>query len=43
VGVSLVLGSGKRLFQDGNQPGSFQLADTTTFSTGVVVLCYQQA
>jgi dihydrofolate reductase len=39
----LVLGSGKRLFQDGNQPGSFQLADATTFSTGTVVLCYQQA
>ena len=39
----VVLGSGKRLFRDSNQPGSFQLAGTTTFSTGVVVLCYQQA
>jgi dihydrofolate reductase len=38
----LVLGSGKRLFHDGNEPGNLQLADTTTFSTGVVVLCYQR-
>jgi len=39
----LVLGSGKRLFAGHNEPGKLQLADTTTLSTGVAVLCYQPA
>jgi dihydrofolate reductase len=39
----LVLGGGKRVFHQGNQPGKLRLTDTTTFGTGVAVLCYQQA
>ena len=39
----LVLGNGKHLFRDREQPTKLQLADTTTFRTGVVVLCYGRA
>ncbi len=39
----LVLGSGKRLFRDGNELSKLRLVDATTFSTGVVVLCYARA
>ncbi|UOQ65843.1 dihydrofolate reductase family protein [Hymenobacter volaticus] len=38
----VVVGSGKRLFQDGAQ-ADMQLLDTKTTSTGVVVLTYQLA
>jgi len=36
----IVLGSGKRLFQDGSKT-TLSLKETKTFSSGVVVLCYQ--
>ena len=36
---SLVLGGGKRLFEDGRQP--LELADSRTFGTGVVYLAYR--
>ncbi len=39
----VVLGSGRSLFRDRDQPGKLRLADTTTFATGVAVLCYQPA
>jgi len=39
----IVLGNGKRLFHPDNKFSKFQLADTTTFSTGVVVLAFQPA
>jgi dihydrofolate reductase len=39
----LVLGSGKRLFTDGTDVTKLRLVDTTTFSTGVVVLTYRPA
>jgi dihydrofolate reductase len=39
----IVLGSGKRLFPDGSSKTEFRLVDTTTFSTGVVILAYQLA
>ncbi len=39
----IVLGGGKRLFQPDNRLSKFQLADTTTFSTGVVVLAFRPA
>jgi dihydrofolate reductase len=37
----IVVGSGKRLFQDGNEKKSLKLIETKTFSSGVVVLSYQ--
>ncbi len=37
----LVLGSGMRLFAEGNDPGKLQLADATTFSIGVAVRSYK--
>ena len=39
----IVLGGGKQLFQPDNRLSKFQLADTTTFSTGVVVLAFRPA
>jgi len=39
----VVLGSGKRLFRDGLASTALQLAETKTFSSGVVVLSYVPA
>jgi dihydrofolate reductase len=39
----VVLGSGKRLFEDGGDQKSLKLVDSKTFSTGVVYLTYQPA
>jgi dihydrofolate reductase len=39
----VVLGSGKRLFKDGNDKTVLKLVDTKTFSSGIVVLSYQPA
>jgi dihydrofolate reductase len=36
----VVLGTGKRLFQDGTQT-ALKLVETKSFSSGVVMLCYQ--
>jgi dihydrofolate reductase len=36
----VVVGSGKRLFPDGSSRTALRLVDTTTFSTGVVILAY---
>lgn len=36
----VVLGGGKRLFQDGTARKLLKLADTRTFATGIVVLTY---
>jgi dihydrofolate reductase len=38
----VVVGSGKRLFEDGDQKG-LTLVDSKTFSTGVIYLTYQPA
>ena len=40
---SVVLGSGKRLFRDGVASTALRLAETLTFSSGVVVLSYVPA
>ena len=37
----VVLGSGKRLFEDGGDPKGLELVDSKTFSTGVVSLTYR--
>lgn len=37
----VVLGSGRRLFEDGGDRGVLELADSKTFSTGVVSLTYR--
>jgi dihydrofolate reductase len=37
----IVLGSGKRLFEDGGDPKVLKLVDSKTFSTGVLYLTYQ--
>jgi dihydrofolate reductase len=37
----VVLGSGRRLFEPGRTPTSFELADTRKTSTGVIVSCYR--
>jgi dihydrofolate reductase len=37
----IVVGSGKRLFEDGGDQKALQLVDSKTFSTGVVYLTYQ--
>ena len=37
----VVVGSGKRLFQEGGGPKGLKLVDSKTFSTGVVYLTYQ--
>ncbi|MBB6670362.1 dihydrofolate reductase family protein [Cohnella nanjingensis] len=39
----IVVGSGKRLFQDGLNQTVLKLTETKTFQTGVVVLTYQKA
>ena len=39
----VVLGSGRRLFEDGGHPKELKLVDSKTFSTGVVSLTYQPA
>ncbi|GAA2118295.1 dihydrofolate reductase family protein [Actinomadura alba] len=39
----VVLGSGRRLFQDGATPSALRLVETRTTSTGVVVHVYQPA
>jgi dihydrofolate reductase len=39
----IVLGSGKRLFQNENQTKTLKLVETKPFSSGIVVLTYQPA
>jgi dihydrofolate reductase len=39
----IVVGSGKRLFEDGGAQKALQLVDSKTFSTGVLYLTYQPA
>src|ERR671921_2966025 len=39
----IVLGSGKRLFEDGGDRTALNLVDATTFGTGVLYLTYQPA
>lgn len=39
----IVVGSGKRLFEDGIETKSLELVETKTFDSGVVVLTYQPA
>ena len=39
----VVLGSGKRLFEDGSDQKALELVDSKTFSTGVLYLTYQPA
>src|SRR5215211_3636807 len=39
----IVVGSGKRLFEDGGDQKALQLVDSETFSTGVLYLIYQPA
>jgi dihydrofolate reductase len=39
----IVVGSGKRLFEDGGDRKALQLVDSKTFSTGVLYLTYQPA
>jgi dihydrofolate reductase len=39
----IVVGSGKRLFEDGGDQKALQLVDSKTFSTGVLYLTYQPA
>ena len=39
----IVVGSGKRLFEDGSDQKALQLVDSETFSTGVLYLTYQPA
>jgi dihydrofolate reductase len=39
----LVLGSGKRLFRDGNPRAALRLVDTRTTTTGVLMLTYRPA
>jgi hypothetical protein len=38
-----VVGSGKRLFEDGGPPVPLKLVEEQTFSTGVLSLSYEQA
>ena len=37
----VVLGGGKRLFEDGADQTALELVDSKTFSTGVLYLSYQ--
>jgi dihydrofolate reductase len=37
----IVLGGGKRLFEDGNERQALELVDSKTFDTGVLYLTYQ--
>jgi dihydrofolate reductase len=39
----LILGNGKRLFRDGNPRTALRLVDSTTSSTGVLILTYRPA
>jgi dihydrofolate reductase len=39
----VIVGSGKRLFEDGSDQKALQLVDSKTFSTGVLYLTYQRA
>jgi dihydrofolate reductase len=39
----IVLGSGKRLFEDGGEQRTLELADSKTFGTGVLSLAYRPA
>jgi dihydrofolate reductase len=39
----IVVGSGKRLFEEGGDQKALQLVDSQTFSTGVLYLTYQPA
>jgi dihydrofolate reductase len=39
----VVVGSGKRLFEEGEQQTALELVDTKTFATGVVYLIYRPA
>ena len=39
----IVVGSGKRLFEDGSDQKALELVDSETFSTGVLYLTYQPA
>jgi len=39
----IVVGSGKRLFEDGLEEMVLRLVDTMTFDSGVVVLTYRPA
>jgi dihydrofolate reductase len=39
----IIVGSGKRLFEDGSDQKALQLVDSKTFSTGVLYLTYQPA
>jgi dihydrofolate reductase len=39
----IVVGSGKRLFEEGGDQKALQLVDSKTFSTGVLYLTYQSA
>ena len=39
----ILLGSGKRLFREESAAKALRLVDTTTFSSGVVILSYQPA
>jgi dihydrofolate reductase len=39
----VVLGGGKRLFQEGMEKKALKLIDAKTFATGIVVLTYQSA
>jgi dihydrofolate reductase len=39
----VVLGSGKRLFEEGGDQNALELVDSKTFGTGVVVLTYRPA
>ena len=39
----VVVGSGKRLFEDGSPTTALRLVETKTFGSGVVVLAYQPA
>jgi hypothetical protein len=39
----LVVGSGKRLFEDGEGQIALELVDSKTFATGVVYLIYRPA
>jgi dihydrofolate reductase len=39
----IVVGSGKRLFEEGEKQTALELVDSETFSTGVVYLTYKPA
>jgi dihydrofolate reductase len=39
----IVLGTGKRLFRDGSKKTALRLVDSTTTTTGVLILTYQPA